>query len=105
MSFNRCLVTNTGSGPLVKTGELTQTTASVSNASSSIVAADASRKYLFIQNTGASTVYLSLDGATATVARGIALLPGAWVEPRANIQGAITGIRSTATEDVVVITA
>ncbi len=48
----------------------------VTNVSAQLVAANANRKYLLIQNLGAGDISLTFDGSGATVAAGLKLLSG-----------------------------
>lgn len=53
----------------------------VTNASGQVLAANASRRYLLIQNNDtAGNVFVRLDGVAATVSTGIKLVPGASLE-------------------------
>lgn len=53
-------------------GAFTQTNATVTSASALLKAANASRRYLFIQNNDASgDIYITLDGSASTAAKGI----------------------------------
>lgn len=63
-------ITNTG-------GAFTQSQKTVTNASGQVFAAKAARRYLLIQNNDASgDVYVTLDGTTATTAKGIKIAAG-----------------------------
>lgn len=63
-------VTNTG-------GAFTQASATVTNTSGQLRAANVARRYLLIQNNDASgIVYVNLAGAAATVAGGVQIPPG-----------------------------
>lgn len=69
--------------PVNATGANTQKT--VTNASTSLVAANANRKYLAIQNKDASgKIYINF-GAAATVANGILIKPDSFFELNANM--------------------
>lgn len=58
-------------------GTVVQGVQTVTNASAQLLAANAARKMLLIQNKSATgTIYLRLDGAAATVANGLRLGPG-----------------------------
>lgn len=48
----------------------------VTNASGQLLAANAARKYLLIQNNGSGDVFVRLDGGVATSATGVKLLAG-----------------------------
>lgn len=86
---------------------LVQAPVSVSNASTQIVDAPATgkrRRYLYLHNLGAETVYITVDGGAATTSD-LPILPGDGrvVLPGAVPQGKIYGIRPTATENVLAI--
>lgn len=68
----------------------------VTNASAQLRAADATRRYLLIQNNDASgDIYVRLDGAAATVANGIKIPAGGSYELQGFVPtGAITAIGS-----------
>lgn len=76
----------------------------VTNASTTIIAANALRRYLLIQNNDASgDVYLRLDGGVATTATGIKLKPGESLELQGFVPtGGITAIGSIASNANVV---
>lgn len=58
-------------------GALTQAAATVATASGQLLAAKATRRYLFIQNNDANlTIYINLAGAAAAAATGIKIAPG-----------------------------
>lgn len=67
-------------GTVVLSGEqgaFTQAQKTVTNASGQLLAANAKRRYLLIQNNDAAGfVYLTLDGGAATTAKGIKIEPG-----------------------------
>lgn len=67
-------------GQVMLTGEqgaFTQAQATVTNASGQLLAAKATRRYLLIQNNDASgDVFVTLDGAAATTAKGIKIAAG-----------------------------
>jgi hypothetical protein len=72
----------TGSVAIINQGAFTETQSSVTNADNIIKAANAARKYLFVQNNSAAqTMRLTVDGAAATATRGIRLQPGQSYEP------------------------
>lgn len=52
-------------------GAFTQGAANVGTASTEIKAANTARRYLLIQNNGATDIYITLNGAEATTANGI----------------------------------
>ncbi len=69
-----------GSGAAASNTPYTNTGVTVTNASQQFLAANASRKYLLIQNKDATgTIYVNF-GAAATVANGVRLTPGAVYE-------------------------
>lgn len=64
----------------VNSGSFANAAATVTNASAQLVAANAARKYLLIQNNDATgTIYIAF-GAAATLANGIKLTPGGTYE-------------------------
>lgn len=71
----------TGVVALLNQGVFTETQSSVTNADNTIKAANAARKYLFVQNNSAQVMRLTVDGAAATATRGIRLQPGQSYEP------------------------
>lgn len=74
---SRMLMSGSASAPVVSP---TNTAKTVTNASSQLLAANAGRKYLLIQNKdSAGTIYVSF-GAAATVANGIKISPGGFWE-------------------------
>lgn len=89
--------------------DVSQAAGSVSNASANLLAANADRRYLFVQNNHASAiVYVNIAGAVATATNGIKLNPGGDAFEMKNPPlGAITAIGSIAgpNTDVVVIEA
>jgi hypothetical protein len=65
-----------GANSIAKSGGFTNAAATVTSASASLLAANASRQYLLIQNRDpAGTIYVNF-GAAATVANGIKIAPG-----------------------------
>lgn len=80
------------------------TAPTVTNASSALLAANASRRYVLIQNNHATaTVYLNFS-ATATAANGIKLAPGASYESGfAAHLGAINAIGDVASNTAVIV--
>jgi hypothetical protein len=48
----------------------------VTNASAQLLAANASRKYLLIQNNGTGDIYVTVDGTAATTANGVRIAAG-----------------------------
>lgn len=62
-------------------GAFTQAQKTVTNASGSMLAANANRKYLLIQNNDATGIlYVTLDGTAATTAKGIKIAAGGTLE-------------------------
>ncbi len=62
-------------------GPFTQAAPAVTNASSQLLPANTSRRYLLIQNKdNAGLIYVTLNGAAATVANGLRLGPGESLE-------------------------
>lgn len=62
-------------------GAFTNSNATVTNASAQLVAANAARRYLLIQNKDAAgNVYVTCDGTAATAANGIKIAPWASLE-------------------------
>ena len=63
------------------TGAFTQAQKTVTNASGLVMAANASRRYLLIQNNDASgDIYITVDGSAATTAKGIKVPAGGALE-------------------------
>lgn len=84
----------------------TQAAASVGTASATLLAANANRSYLAIQNNDSTAIYINLTGAAATTANGIKINPGsAWVMDTTMPVGAITAIAAVAATAIVVIEA
>ena len=76
----------------------------VTTSSGELVAADASRKYLLIENIGANNVYIDFAAGTASSTNGLTLAPGKAIELDKTVHtGAITAIADTATTKVAVI--
>lgn len=97
----------TGSVTVVaNSGNPAQLQKTVTNASTVLLASNANRKYLFVQNNDpAGIVYLGLDWTAATVAKGVRLLPGESFEMSGNayvIVGTVTAIGSIASNTNVV---
>lgn len=80
-------------------GAFTQGRASVTNVNQVILAANANRKYLLIQNNDAAAVMrVTLDGSAATAAQGFRIDAGASLElSQFNVTGAINAMMETAT--------
>lgn len=91
-------VANTG-------GAFAQSTVAVGVASVQLLAANAARRYLLIENKHATvSLYVNLAGAAATVAGGVTLLPGDSLELSSFVPlGAITAIGSGAGASAVVV--
>ena len=96
------------SGVTLTATSAAETTASVTTGNTTVLAASASRKRAWIQNTGTGYVRLKL-GATATTSSAIRLVPsvGTYViEPTASghvYQGIVDGISETGTNTVVIV--
>lgn len=86
-------------------GAYTQAQATVTSASTSLLAAKADRRYLLIQNNHATAdIFVTLDGSAATLAKGIKIGPGASYEAAGYCpSGQIFAIGSIATQSNVVI--
>jgi hypothetical protein len=84
-------VTNTG-------GAFTQASATVTNASGTLLAANAARRYLLIQNNDASgDIFVRLDGTAATLATGVKIPAGGSYELQGYVPvGEVTAIGSIA---------
>lgn len=85
-------------------GAFTQAQKTVTNASTQMLAANAGRRYLLIQNNDAAgVVYLNIAGAAATVLNGIKLAPGASLEIKGFCPtAAITAIGSIGSQSNVI---
>lgn len=85
-------------------GAFTSTQKTVTNASGSLVAANAARRYLLVQNNDAAgIVYVNLQGATATAVNGVKLNPGDSLELQGYVpDNGITAIGSIASNTNVV---
>lgn len=79
-------------------GAFTQSRASVSNTNTQILAANANRRYLLIQNNDTSAyMRVSLNGSAATVTTGFRIAAGGTLEvPNYAVTGAINVIMETA---------
>lgn len=86
-------------------GAMTQATATVTNASGQLLAANAARRYLLIQNNDASgNIFVRLDGAAATTANGVKIAAGGSYEAQGYVPtGAITAIGSIASNANVIV--
>lgn len=83
---------------------VTSAAANVTNASGNLLAANATRQYLFVQNNDSTgIVYLNLAGAVATAANSIKLMPGESFEPPYAPVGVITAIGSIAANGNVIV--
>lgn len=91
-------VTNTG-------GAFTQAAATVTNASGQLLAANAARRYLLIQNNDSSgDIFVTLNGATATAALGAKIAAGGSLEVQGYAPtGAIFAIGSIASNANIVV--
>lgn len=80
-------------------GAFTQSRASLSNVAATLLAANADRRYLMIQNNDAAAVMrLSLDGVAPTVAEGFRIGPGDSIDLSGfMVSGEIKAIMETAT--------
>ena len=77
--FNQVTGTVSISG---NTGAHTGSQATVTNVDNTVVAANAARKYLFVQNNDTAAVMrIMTDGTAATATKGIRVQPGGWYEP------------------------
>lgn len=85
-------------------GAFTQANATVTNASGTLIAADAARRYLLIQNNDAAgVIYVTLDGQTATTALGLKISAGGTLELQGYVcTGAVKAIGSIASNANVV---
>lgn len=85
-------------------GAFTQAQKTVTNASTQMLAANAARRYLLIQNNDATgIIYVNLTGAAATALNGVKLGPGASLEIHTYTPtAAITAIGSLATQSNVI---
>lgn len=86
------------------TGAFTQAQKTVTNASSTLLAAKSNRRYLLVQNNDATgIVYVNLQGSTATTANSFKIEPGGSLElDNFCPSGAITAIGSIASNANVV---
>lgn len=86
-------------------GAFTQAAATVNAATTQLLAANASRRYLQIQNNDAAlTIYVTLDGTAATTAKGLKLGPGQSLEIQGRAPtGAINAINSSGSNTAVVV--
>ncbi len=85
-------------------GAFEQTIVTVTNASGQLLAANAARRYLLIQNNDAAgDVYVTLDGTAATTAKGIKIAAGGSYECQGFVpSGAVFAIGSIANNPNVV---
>lgn len=86
-------------------GAFTQTQSTVTTTSGQLKAANASRRYLLIQNNDAAgDVFIRVDGATATTANGLKIAAGGSLELATFVPtGAITAIGSIASNANVIV--
>lgn len=86
-------------------GAFTQAAVAVGVASGALAAANAARRYLHIQNKDAAgTIYVTLDGTAATVAKGLRLGPGDALELTGFVPtGAVNVIGDAANANVIVV--
>lgn len=64
-----------GQNAITQSGSFANAAATVTNASASLIAANAVRKYMLIQNNGAAAIYITFGGA-ATLTTGIKIAAG-----------------------------
>lgn len=85
-------------------GAITNSQKTVANASAQMIAANANRRYLLIQNNDVTgNIYVRLDGAVATVGTGIKIGPGGYYENSSYTPtGAITAIGDIASNTNIV---
>ncbi len=90
-------ISNTG-------GAFIQAQATVTNASGQLLAAKSNRRYLLIQNNDtAGIVYVTLDGTSATAAKGVQIAPGGSYECQGYVPtGAVNAIGSIASNTNIV---
>lgn len=81
-----------------QSGSFVNASATVTNASATLVAANAGRRYLLIQNNDATgVIYVTLDGQTATAALGVKIAAGGSIELQGYVPvGAVKAIGSIA---------
>lgn len=86
-------------------GAFAQTKPAVTNASANLVAANANRRYLLIQNLDTvANVFVRLDGVAATLATGVQIPPGGSLELATFVTNtAVTAIADQPTADVRVV--
>ena len=77
----------------------------VTNASGQLLAANAARKYLLVQNNGTGDIYVTLDGTAATTANGVRLAAGGGTMELSTVvpSGAINAIGAIANNPNVVV--
>lgn len=82
----------------------TNTTGTVTNATTQLIAANAVRKYISVQNNdGAGIIYLNNGAGAATTANGVKILPGQMWVPTVIPVGAIQAIGSIASNANVIV--
>ena len=86
-------------------GAFTNAAATVTNASAQLKAANATRRYLLIQNNDASgDIYVRLDGTAATIGTGVKIPAGGSYELQGYVPtGAVTAIGSIASNANIVV--
>jgi hypothetical protein len=96
------VIVSTNKAP--QTGATTSTNKTVTSASGSLLAANANRQYMLIQNNDASgKIWINLAGAAATTANGIKLPPGGSFDMSGTVSTlAVTAIGDLATQSNVV---
>lgn len=86
-----------------RNGAYSQSVATVTTAASQLLAANSSRLFLMIQNTGAGNIYVNFSG-TATVANGFKIPPGgAWEAGAYCPTGAVSVIGDIASNPNVIV--
>lgn len=88
-----------------QSGAVVQSTATVTSASATLLAGNAGRRYLLIQNNHATgIIYVTLDGQTATAALGVKIAAGASLEIQGfSPTGIINAVGSVASNAAVVV--
>ena len=82
----------------------TQSVVSVATATTQVLAANSARKYLLLQNNGANTIHLSLDGTDATTGDFIIASGGGSLELAEGVPtGKISGLALVGATDLVVL--
>ena len=103
---NQILSATVNIGRVPNSGSFANAQASITTASAQLLAANAARQYLMVQNNDpAATIYLGFGAAAVTAANGLRLLPGQAYEQCGVVTNqAIQVIGSAATTAVAVIT-